>query len=148
MFSEVGALSCMKPGVKEGLGTNSDLKPEFDAEGLECGGNGVEAEGGCNKPVEGETDNGWCCSTAAGSVGIWKDVELAPCSAATGGFSAVIGRLLRYQRNTQKRMKRIPAHAPTTIPPMVPPSSLNESDSVISSTKKKKLCSYGEPPEL
>ena len=96
-----------------------DLESEFDAEEFECGGDGVGVAvgGGCNMVVEEvEMDNGYC-STVAGSDGVWKITGPVPWSP---------DRLLRrrYQRNTPTRTRRIPAHAPTTIPPMAPPFNL------------------------
>lgn len=132
--------SCAGPRapLKEGLGLciiSLDLESRFDAEEFECGGDGVgvEVEGSCNRLAFAGTgtDNGWYRSTVVGSVGVWKVIRLALWSTVARGCSVAIdpGRLLRYQRNTQIRMKRRPAHAPTTMPPMAPPSSLDKSKS-------------------
>lgn len=132
---------------EEGLGLckiSLGLVSKFDAEELDCGGDGVEveAEGGCNKlALEAETDNGWYCSTVVGNDGVWGATGPVPWLAVARRFSVGVspGRPLRRrcQRNTQKRMRRRPADAPTTIPPIVPPLSLEEFNSVISPRKSR-----------
>lgn len=55
-----------------------DLESGFDAEELDCGGDGVTTAGKVVVLVEAETANGWYRSTVVGSDGVWKVTRLVP----------------------------------------------------------------------
>lgn len=120
------------------------LDSEFVAEEFECGDDGIElrVEKGCDKLGSPEAEvEVWPRSLVTGSDGVWKVIGRG----TSPGICLSCLRRRRHQKNTAKRRRRRPAHAPTAMPPIAPPLSLNEFSSVIRYTRPRgdtltKLC--------